>query len=134
MGGHVGAGLVAEVLEDPQRVLVRPVLLGPVLGLLARRVRARAAAIAVPLQLGQQVDHDVHGACDEEHHENENPEFTQQDHLHGLAFEQMRVFAADDEHADKEADYITDYVDHTGRQSNEVYIKHIGAIVACRLE
>jgi len=54
-GGHVGAGLVAEVLEDSQRVLVGPALLRPALGLLARRVGARAAAAAVtvtvPLQL-----------------------------------------------------------------------------------
>ena len=110
VGGHVGAGLVAEVLEDPQGVLVRPALLAPALRLLARRVRAGAAAAAVPLQLRQQVYHDVHRACDQEHHEDQEAEFAQEDHLHGLPFEQMWVLAANDEHADEQADYIADDV------------------------
>lgn len=89
-------------------------MLGPALGLLARRVGAGAtasASVGVPLQLGQQVDHDVHGAGDEEHHEDQEAEFAQQDHLHGLPLEQSRVLTANDEHADEEADYIADDVD-----------------------
>lgn len=76
----------------------------------------------------------MHGAGDEEHHEDQNPESAQEDHLHGFALEQMRVFAANDEHADDQADYIADDVDQTGRQSDEIDVKQIGAIFTGRLE
>lgn len=72
---EVGSGLVAEVLQNPQCVLVRPArvgrpaaLLPPALSLAARVVSTlTAAARAVRpgrplLQLGEQVYHDVHGA------------------------------------------------------------------------
>lgn len=46
----------------------------------------------------------------------------------------MWVLAADDEHADEEADYIADDVDQTGRQADEVDVEDVGAIFTGRLE
>lgn len=54
--------------------------------LLGQRGAARGggAALGPPaLQARQQVDHDVHGAGDEEHHEDQQPEFADQEHFHG---------------------------------------------------
>lgn len=82
--GEVGARLGAEVLQDPQRVLA-----GPARGGAGRRGRGRRAGTAGPalgppaLQPRQQVDHDVHGAGDEEHHEDQHPELADQEHFHG---------------------------------------------------
>lgn len=81
--GEVGGRLGAEVLQDPQRVFA-----GPARGGAGRRGgrragAARAALGPAALQARQQVDHDVHGAGDEEHHEDQHPELADQEHFHG---------------------------------------------------
>lgn len=48
-----------------------------------KRAASGAALGPPPLQPRQQVDHDVHGAGDEEHHEDQHPELADQEHFHG---------------------------------------------------